>query len=203
MKVWTSFWYFGMIIKPENLDNLVLNSQKVKWFNHYIEYSSGLNNKMVKIHCAFSAICSTRYIKIKQTLDYSFRNIWSAFSAHNIAYEIGNLNFVSKLQFPFFTLSIHMCVCVFLSIGTKLSEDSRKYGAENACTSGSSLSKATMSYCGARMDIEREHEILLKALGTQISSLMYYIKKSFFLFVYITGKMKSLWCWRKRFWRRG
>ncbi|KAL7617097.1 SH3 domain-containing protein 2 [Lactuca sativa] len=56
-----------------------------------------------------------------------------------------------------------------VEIGTKLSEDSRKYGAENTCTSGSSLSKAAMSYSSARMDIEREREILLKALGTQVA----------------------------------
>ncbi|KAI3765769.1 hypothetical protein L2E82_15812 [Cichorium intybus] len=42
--------------------------------------------------------------------------------------------------------------------GTKLSEDSRKYGAENTCTSGSALSKAAMSYSSACMDIERERE---------------------------------------------
>ncbi|KAI3710781.1 hypothetical protein L2E82_40575 [Cichorium intybus] len=42
--------------------------------------------------------------------------------------------------------------------GTILSEDSRKYGAENTCTSGSALSKAAMSYSSACMDIERERE---------------------------------------------
>ncbi|KAK9071849.1 hypothetical protein SSX86_008279 [Deinandra increscens subsp. villosa] len=51
--------------------------------------------------------------------------------------------------------------------GTKLSEDSRKYGAENMCTSGSALSKAAVGYSSARMDIERERENLLKSLGTQ------------------------------------
>ncbi|KAI3736937.1 hypothetical protein L2E82_26926 [Cichorium intybus] len=56
-----------------------------------------------------------------------------------------------------------------VEIGTKLSEDSRKYGAENTCTSGSALSKAAMSYSSARMDIERERENLLKALGTQVA----------------------------------
>ena len=55
---------------------------------------------------------------------------------------------------------------VLLSVGTKLSEDSRKYGAENTCTSGSALSKAAMSYSSARMDIEKERENLVKALGT-------------------------------------
>ncbi|KAK9048170.1 hypothetical protein SSX86_032867 [Deinandra increscens subsp. villosa] len=54
-----------------------------------------------------------------------------------------------------------------VEIGTKLSEDSRKYGAENTCTSGSALSKAAVGYSSARMDIERERENLLKSLGTQ------------------------------------
>ncbi|KAI3807351.1 hypothetical protein L1987_23278 [Smallanthus sonchifolius] len=56
-----------------------------------------------------------------------------------------------------------------VEIGTKLSEDSRKYGAENTCTSGNALSKAAMSYSTARMDIERERENLLKTLGTQVA----------------------------------
>ncbi|KAI7747329.1 hypothetical protein M8C21_016612 [Ambrosia artemisiifolia] len=56
-----------------------------------------------------------------------------------------------------------------VEIGTKLSEDSRKYGAENTCTSGNALSKAAMSYSSARMDIERERENLLKALGSQVA----------------------------------
>ncbi|KAK9049915.1 hypothetical protein SSX86_016487 [Deinandra increscens subsp. villosa] len=57
------------------------------------------------------------------------------------------------------------------AIGTKLSEDSRKYGAENTCTSGSALSKAAVGYSSARMDIERERENLLKSLGTQVVSM--------------------------------
>ncbi|KAK9073292.1 hypothetical protein SSX86_007616 [Deinandra increscens subsp. villosa] len=56
-----------------------------------------------------------------------------------------------------------------VEIGTKLSEDSRKYGAENTCTSGSALSKAAVGYSSARMDIERERENLLKSLGTQVA----------------------------------
>ncbi|KAL8225726.1 hypothetical protein R6Q57_018283 [Mikania cordata] len=56
-----------------------------------------------------------------------------------------------------------------VEIGTKLSEDSRKYGSENTCTSGNALSKAAMSYSSARMDIERERENLLKTLGTQVA----------------------------------
>ncbi|CAI9116858.1 OLC1v1018128C1 [Oldenlandia corymbosa var. corymbosa] len=56
-----------------------------------------------------------------------------------------------------------------VEIGTKLSEDSRKYGAENTCTSGSTLSKAALSYSKARAQIEKEHSDLLKALGTQVA----------------------------------
>ncbi|XP_022856971.1 SH3 domain-containing protein 2-like isoform X1 [Olea europaea var. sylvestris] len=54
-----------------------------------------------------------------------------------------------------------------VEIGTKLSEGSRKYGAENTCTSGSTLSKAALSYSRARAQIEKEHGNLLQALGTQ------------------------------------
>ncbi|EXC04213.1 hypothetical protein L484_019422 [Morus notabilis] len=53
--------------------------------------------------------------------------------------------------------------------GTKLSEDSRKYGTENTCTSGSTLSKAALSFGRARAQIEKERGILLKALGTQVA----------------------------------
>ena len=53
-------------------------------------------------------------------------------------------------------------------IGTKLSDDSRKYGAENTCTSGSTLSKAALSFSRARAQLEKEHGNLLKALGTQV-----------------------------------
>nr|XP_043636914.1 SH3 domain-containing protein 2-like isoform X2 [Erigeron canadensis] len=56
-----------------------------------------------------------------------------------------------------------------VEIGTKLSEDSRKYGAENTCTNGNALSRAAMSYSSARMDIERERENLLKTFGTQVA----------------------------------
>lgn len=58
-------------------------------------------------------------------------------------------------------------------IGTKLSEDSRKYGAENTCTSGSTLSRAALNYARARAQMEKEHGNLLKALGTQVSTLKY------------------------------
>ncbi|XP_059634319.1 SH3 domain-containing protein 2-like isoform X2 [Cornus florida] len=56
-----------------------------------------------------------------------------------------------------------------VEIGTKLSEDSRKYGAKITCTSGSTLSKAALSYSMARAKIEKERGELLKALGTQVA----------------------------------
>lgn len=56
-----------------------------------------------------------------------------------------------------------------VEIGTKLSEDCRKYGAESTCTSGSTLSKAALSYGRARAQMEKEQGNLLKALGTQIA----------------------------------
>ncbi|EPS66080.1 hypothetical protein M569_08697 [Genlisea aurea] len=56
-----------------------------------------------------------------------------------------------------------------VEIGTKLSEDSRKYGNENTCTSGSTLSKAASSFSRARALVEKERGNLLKALGTQVA----------------------------------
>ncbi|XP_058098705.1 SH3 domain-containing protein 2 isoform X2 [Magnolia sinica] len=56
-----------------------------------------------------------------------------------------------------------------VEIGTKLSEDSRKYGVENTCTSGNTLSKAALSYGRARSQMEKERGNLLKALGTQVA----------------------------------
>ncbi|KAE9456988.1 hypothetical protein C3L33_11109, partial [Rhododendron williamsianum] len=56
-----------------------------------------------------------------------------------------------------------------LEIGAKLSEDSRKYGAENTCTTGSTLSKAALSYSRACAQNEKERGNLLKALGTQVA----------------------------------
>ncbi|KAI9123503.1 hypothetical protein K1719_004803 [Acacia pycnantha] len=56
-----------------------------------------------------------------------------------------------------------------VEIGTKLSEDSRKYGAENTCTSGNTLSRAALSYARARAQMEKERGNLLKALGTQVA----------------------------------
>ncbi|KAJ8530220.1 hypothetical protein K7X08_037055 [Anisodus acutangulus] len=56
-----------------------------------------------------------------------------------------------------------------VEIGTKLSEDSRKYGAENTCTSGTTLSKAALGFSRACAQMEKERGNLLKALGTQIA----------------------------------
>ncbi|KAI3446170.1 hypothetical protein Pfo_002835 [Paulownia fortunei] len=56
-----------------------------------------------------------------------------------------------------------------VEIGTKLSEDSRKYGVENTCTSGSTLSKAASNFARARALMEKERGNLLKAFGTQVA----------------------------------
>ncbi|KAE8703150.1 protein argonaute 5-like [Hibiscus syriacus] len=56
-----------------------------------------------------------------------------------------------------------------VEIGTKLSEDSKKYGSENTCTSGNTLSKAALSFGLARAQMEKERGNLLKALGTQVA----------------------------------
>ncbi|KAJ8467711.1 hypothetical protein OPV22_030263 [Ensete ventricosum] len=56
-----------------------------------------------------------------------------------------------------------------VEIGNKLSEDSRKYGVENTCTSGNTLSNAALSYARARSQMENERGNLLKALGTQVA----------------------------------
>ena len=57
---------------------------------------------------------------------------------------------------------------LLFATGTKLSEDSRKYGSENTCTSGNTLSRAAASFGRARAQMEKERGILLKALGTQV-----------------------------------
>lgn len=49
-----------------------------------------------------------------------------------------------------------------------MSEDSRKYGSENTCTSGSTLSRAALNHGRARAQMEKERGNLLKALGTQV-----------------------------------
>uniref|UniRef100_A0A0D6R6B1 SH3 domain-containing protein n=1 Tax=Araucaria cunninghamii TaxID=56994 RepID=A0A0D6R6B1_ARACU len=56
-----------------------------------------------------------------------------------------------------------------LEIGTKFSEDCRKYGVENPCTSGDTLAKAALKYGAARGRVERERDSLHRALGTQIA----------------------------------
>ncbi|KAL0454134.1 UNVERIFIED_CONTAM: SH3 domain-containing protein 2 [Sesamum latifolium] len=56
-----------------------------------------------------------------------------------------------------------------IEIGTKMSEDSRKYGVQNTCTSGNTLSKAASNFARARAQMEKERGNLLKALGTQVT----------------------------------
>ncbi|XP_031495997.1 SH3 domain-containing protein 2 [Nymphaea colorata] len=56
-----------------------------------------------------------------------------------------------------------------VEIGNKLSEDSRKYGIDNTCTSGGTLEKAALSFGKARSQIEKERGNLLKSLGTQVA----------------------------------
>ncbi|XP_071697819.1 SH3 domain-containing protein 2-like [Rutidosis leptorrhynchoides] len=56
-----------------------------------------------------------------------------------------------------------------VEIGTKLSEDSRKYGVENTCTSGSTLSRAAKNFSRARAQMEKEIGNLLKSFGTQVA----------------------------------
>ncbi|KAK4424107.1 SH3 domain-containing protein 2 [Sesamum alatum] len=56
-----------------------------------------------------------------------------------------------------------------VEIGTKMSEDSRKYGVQNTCTSGNALSKAASNFARARAQMEKECGNLLKALGTQVT----------------------------------
>ncbi|CAD6213224.1 unnamed protein product [Miscanthus lutarioriparius] len=43
-----------------------------------------------------------------------------------------------------------------VEIGNKLCEDGKKYGTENTCTSGSTLSKAALSFAKARSMMERK-----------------------------------------------
>ncbi|XP_024993866.1 SH3 domain-containing protein 2-like [Cynara cardunculus var. scolymus] len=56
-----------------------------------------------------------------------------------------------------------------VEIGTKLSEDSRKYGVENTCTSGNTLSRAAVNFSRARVQMEKERGNLLKSFGTQVA----------------------------------
>ncbi|XP_051150903.1 SH3 domain-containing protein 2-like [Andrographis paniculata] len=56
-----------------------------------------------------------------------------------------------------------------VEIGTKLSDDNQKYGSENTCTSGNRLSRVALCYSRARIQIEKQHDNLLRVLGTQVS----------------------------------
>ncbi|XP_076908886.1 SH3 domain-containing protein 2-like [Bidens hawaiensis] len=56
-----------------------------------------------------------------------------------------------------------------LEIGTKLSEDSRKYGVENTCTTGTTLSRAAKNFSRARAHMEKQRGNLLKSFGTQVA----------------------------------
>jgi hypothetical protein len=51
-----------------------------------------------------------------------------------------------------------------------LSDDSQKYGVENTCTSGNTLSRAATYFGKARSLIEKERGNMLKAFGTQVCS---------------------------------
>jgi hypothetical protein len=52
--------------------------------------------------------------------------------------------------------------------GNKLSDDSQKYGAENTCTIGDTLSRAATYFAKARSVMEKERGNMLKAFGTQV-----------------------------------
>uniref|UniRef100_A0A0D9ZNN2 SH3 domain-containing protein n=1 Tax=Oryza glumipatula TaxID=40148 RepID=A0A0D9ZNN2_9ORYZ len=56
-----------------------------------------------------------------------------------------------------------------VDIGNKLSDDSQKYGTGNTCTSGNTLSKASMYYGKARSLMEKERGNMLRAFGTQVA----------------------------------
>ncbi|XP_010437002.1 PREDICTED: SH3 domain-containing protein 2 [Camelina sativa] len=56
-----------------------------------------------------------------------------------------------------------------VEIGTKLCEDSRKYGSDNTCTIGDTLTRASLSFANARAFMEKERANLLKTLGTQVA----------------------------------
>lgn len=74
------------------------------------------------------------------------------------------------LYWYFISCCFFIYVLAIFITGTKLSEDSRKYGVENTCTSGSTLSKAALSFARARAQMEKERGNLLKALGTKVWS---------------------------------
>jgi hypothetical protein len=68
------------------------------------------------------------------------------------------------------------CSCCYNYVGNKLCEDSKKYGADNMCTSGSTLSKAAMCFSKARFQMEKERRQMLSSLG-----------QVFFLSLFILG----------------
>ncbi|XP_078162072.1 SH3 domain-containing protein 2-like [Carex rostrata] len=55
--------------------------------------------------------------------------------------------------------------------GNKLAEESKKYGAENTCTSGSTLSKAAVCFSKARLQIEKDRREMLSSLGQVAETL--------------------------------
>ncbi|KAE8686552.1 squalene synthase isoform X1 [Hibiscus syriacus] len=57
----------------------------------------------------------------------------------------------------------------YIVTGSKQVEIGEKYGSENTCTSGNTLSKAALGYGRARAQMEKERGNLLKALGTQVA----------------------------------
>ncbi|CAA0807667.1 SH3 domain-containing protein [Striga hermonthica] len=78
-----------------------------------------------------------------------------------------------------------------VEIGTKLSEDSRKYGVENTCTSGSTLSKAASNFARARAQMEKERGNLLKAFGTQVEAERAYHQRVLQILDLLEGEMMS------------
>lgn len=55
-----------------------------------------------------------------------------------------------------------------IHVGKTLSENSHKYGKENTCTSGDTLSRAALSFGKARSQMEKERLNLMKALGIHV-----------------------------------
>lgn len=112
--------------------------------------------------------------------------------------------------FSFFGVPVHIILSFTLEIfitGTKLSEDSRKYGIENTCTSGSTLSKAALSFARARSQMEKEHGNLLKALGSKVLIWCYCdtpkLKCAFSEYVWIRNIMPAGFspnCWKLCSW---
>lgn len=63
-------------------------------------------------------------------------------------------------------------------VGNKLAEESKKYGAENTCTSGSTLSKAAMCFSKARFQIEKDRKEMLSSLGQVFFSLLFQMRSN-------------------------